>query len=148
MGKIEDKLKELGHSLPLVGPSTTLEPGVQVGSLVFTSGVGSEMRGKLGCDLSAQDGYKAAQECGLQLLVNLKGIIGDLDKVTKVVKLLSLINSAADFEDHPTVANGCTDLLVELFGEKVGKHARSAVGVSALPGGRAVEIEMVVQTES
>lgn len=147
MAKAEEKLKELGYSLPAVWPPGKLELGVQVGNLVFTSGAGSEIRGKLGRDLSVDDGYKAARECGLQLLINLKGIIGDLDKVTRVVKLLCMVNSAPDFEDQPAVANGCTDLLIELYGEKVGKHARSAVGMGALPGNRAVEIEMIVKIE-
>ena len=145
MAKVEEKLKKLGYSLPAVWPPGKLELGVQVDNLVFTSGAGSEIRGKLGRDLSVDDGYKAARECGLQLLTNLKGIIGDLDKVTKVVKLLSMVNSAPDFGDQPAVANGCTDLLIELYGEKVGKHARSAVGMGALPGNRAVEIEMIVK---
>jgi len=145
MTKVEEKLKELGYSLPAVWPPGKLELGVQVGNLVFTSGAGSEIRGKLGRDLSVDDGYKAARECGLQLLANLKSITGDLDKVTRVVKLLSMVNSAPDFGDQPAVANGCTDLLIELYGEKVGKHARSAVGMGALPGNRAVEIEMIVK---
>lgn len=148
MTKAEEKLKELGYSLPAVWPPGKLELGVQVGNLVFTSGAGSEIRGKLGRDLSVDDGYKAARECGLQLLANLKGIIGDLDKVTRVVKLLCMVNSAPDFEDQPAVADGCSDLLVELYGEKVGKHARSAVGMGALPGNRAVEIEMIVKIEA
>lgn len=147
MTKAEEKLRKLGYSLPAVWPPGKLELGVQVGNLVFTSGAGSEIRGKLGRDLSVDDGYKAARECGLQLLTNLKSIIGDLDKVTRVVKLLCMVNSAPDFGDQPAVANGCTDLLIELYGEKVGKHARSAVGMGALPGNRAVEIEMIVQIE-
>jgi len=145
MTKAEEKLKELGYSLPAVWPPGKLELGVQVGNLVFTSGAGSQIRGKLGRDLSVDDGYKAARECGLQLLSNLKSIIGDLDKVTRVVKLLCMVNSAPDFGDQPAVAHGCTDLLIELYGEKVGKHARSAVGMGALPGNRAVEIEMIVK---
>jgi len=145
VGKVEEKLNELGHSLPPVWPSAILELGVRVGNLVFTSGVGSETRGKLGRDLDVDQGYIAARECALQLLANLKAVIGDLDKVTKFVKLLSMVNSAPDFEDQPAVANGCTDLLIELYGEKVGRHARSAVGMGALPGGRAVEIEMIVE---
>ena len=147
MTNVEENLKELGYSLPAVWPPGKLELGVQVGNLVFTSGAGSEMRGKLGRDLSVDDGYKAARGCGLQLLANLRGIIGDLDKVMRVVKLLCMVNSAPDFGDQPAVAHGCTDLLVELYGEKVGKHARSAVGMSALPSNSAVEIEMIVQIE-
>lgn len=145
MGKTEEKLKEMGYTLPPVWPPGKLELGVRVENLVFMSGSGSEIRGKLGRDLGVDEGYKAAQGCGLQLLANLKAIIGDLDNVTNVVKLLSMVNSAPDFGDQPEVAHGFTDLLIELYGEKVGKHARSAVGMGALPGGRAVEIEMIVE---
>ena len=111
-----------------------------------SSGSGSDSyRGKLGSDLTVEQGYEAARECGLQLLANMKAVIGDLDRVVKFVKLLSTVNSAPDFGDQPQVANGCSDLIVELYGEKVGKHARSAIGMGALPGNRAVEIEMIVQ---
>ena len=148
MGKVEEKLRESGYSLPPAWPPGKLERGVCVGNLYFSSGVGSDgTRGKLGSDLSVEEGYRAARECCLQLLANLKAVIGDLDRVTRFVKLLSMVNSTPDFQDQPAVAHGCTDLLIELYGDTAGKHARSAVGMAALPGNRAVEIEMIVQVE-
>ena len=147
LGKIEEKLAKLGYKLPPAWPPGKLELGVKVGNLVFMSGAGSDIRGKLGRDLTVEEGYKAARECCLQLLGNLKAIIGDLDNVVRFVKLLSMVNSAPDFGDQPSVAHGCTDLILELYGEKAGKHARAAVGMGALPGGRAVEIEMIVQVK-
>ena len=148
MKNIETKLNELGYTLPAPWPPGKLERGVRVGNLVFTSGAGSQIQGKLGDNLDTESGYKAARECGLQLLANLKTVIGDLDNVVRIVKLLCMVNSAPDFTDQPAVANGCTDLLIELFGEKAGKHARSAVGMASLPGGIAVEIEMIVEVSS
>lgn len=149
MGKIEKKLTQMGYALPPAWLPGKLELGVKVGNLYFSSGVGSDSyRGKLGQDLTVEEGYAAARECGLQLLANMKEVIGDLDKVVRFVKLLSMVNSAPDFADQPQVAHGCSDLFVQLFGEKMGKHARSAVGMGALPGNRAVEIEMVVQVET
>jgi len=146
MGKVEEKLKELGCSLPQPWPPGKLELGVVYNDLYYSSGSGSDSyRGKLGSDLTVEQGYEAARECGLQLLANMKAVIGDLDKVVKFVKLLSTVNSAPDFGDQPQVANGCSDLIVALYGEKAGKHARSAIGMGALPGNRAVEIEMIVQ---
>jgi len=145
MSTIEQKLKEMGYSLPDPWPSGKLERAVQVGSLIFTSGAGSLIKGKLGKDIDIDSGYRAARECCLQLLSNLKTVIGSLDSVHRVVKLLCMVNSTPDFVDQPSVANGCTDLLIELYGEKTGKHARSAVGMSSLPGGIAVEIEMIVE---
>jgi len=146
MGKIEKRLRNLGYSLPSVVPEGKLKKGVLVGDLYFSSGTGSpSFRGKLGTDLTVEQGYEAARECCLHLLANMKAVVGDLDKVAKVVKLLCMVNSAPDFGEQPAVANGCTDLLVELYGEEVGKHARSAVGMGALPGNKAVEIEMVAK---
>ena len=107
----------------------------------------SSYKGKLGSDLTVEQGYEAARLCCLQLLANMKAVIGDLDKVVRFVKLLSTVNSAPDFGEQPQVANGCSDLLIELYGEKAGRHARSAIGMGALPGNCAVEIEMIVQIE-
>jgi enamine deaminase RidA (YjgF/YER057c/UK114 family) len=145
MGKITAKLSSMGLALPEPSPKGKLEQAVRAGSLVFTSGVGSSIKGKLGAGLDVARGREAARECALRLLANLQVEIGDLDKVKKVVKLLAMINSAADFVEQPAVAHGCTDLLVELYGEAAGKHARSAVGMASLPGGCAVEIEMIVE---
>ena len=102
------------------------------------------MRGKLGAGVSVEEGYEAARLVGINLLAVLKTTLGDLDKVNRIVKLLSMVNAAPDFTDTPAVANGCSDLLVEVFGDK-GKHARSAVGMAALPLNVPVEIEMVVE---
>ena len=154
MGKTEDKLKELGYSLPPAWSPGKLELGVVYKDLYYSSGVGSasymgsgSYKGKLGSDLTVEQGYEAARLCCLQLLANMKAVIGDLDKVVRFVKLLSTVNSASDFGEQPQVANGCSDLLIELYGEKAGRHARSAIGMGALPGNCAVEIEMIVQIE-
>jgi len=148
MDNVETKLKKQGYTLPAPWPPGKLERGVRIDNLVFTSGAGSQIQGKLGDNLDIESGYKAARECCLQLLANLKTTIGDLDKVVRIVKLLCMVNSTPDFTDQPAVANGCTDLLIELFGENAGKHARSAVGMASLPGGIAVEIEMIVEVSS
>lgn len=151
MSQAEAKLKELGLTLPEPPPpGGNYIPAVRTGNVVFLSGVtprrpdGRPFAGKLGQDLSVEEGYEAAKICALNLLANLKKEIGDLDKVTHVVKLLGMVNSAPDFTQPPAVINGCSDLLVEVFGDK-GKHARSAVGLATLPGGVAVEIEMIVE---
>lgn len=153
MSVIEDKIASLGYSLPEAAvPVANYVPTVQVQSaeLVFTSGHiplksdGGFWTGKLGTDISAEEGYEAAKATVLSILGSLKTELGDLDKITRIVKLLCMVNSAPDFNDHPSVANGASDLLVEVFGEK-GKHARSAVGLASLPLNVCVEVEMVVE---
>jgi enamine deaminase RidA (YjgF/YER057c/UK114 family) len=151
MSKVEDKLKELVHTLPGQGtPGGNYVPAVTTGNLVYTAGHvarrpdGSLVAGKLGADLTVEEGYEAARITALNLLGSLKAEIGDLDRVTRVVKLLCMVNSAPDFGQQPAVANGASDLLVEIFGDK-GKHARSAVGMAGLPNGVCVEIEMIVE---
>ena len=153
MGKIEDRINELGYSLPeQATPGGNYVPTVLISqaNLIYTSGTiskaadGSLLTGKLGKDLEIEDGYAAAKQTGLNLLGSLKASIGDLDKVKRIVKLLCLVNSTDSFESHPIVANGCSDLLVEIFGDK-GKHARSAIGVASLPNNVCVEIEMIVE---
>ena len=151
MSKVEDKLKELGHTLPGPGtPGGNYVPVVTTGNLVYTAGHvarrpdGSLVAGKLGTDLTVEEGYDAARVTALNLLGSLKAEIGDLDRVTRIVKLLCMVNSAPDFGQQPAVANGASDLLVEIFGDK-GKHARSAVGMAGLPNGVCVEIEMIVE---
>ena len=151
MSQVEDKLKQMGHSLPPPPtPGGNYIPTVRTGNLVFLSGVtprrpdGSPVAGKLGKDLTVEEGYEAARICGLNLLANLKQEIGDLDKVTHIVKLLGMVNSDPDFTQPPAVVNGCSDLLVELYGDR-GRHARSAVGMATLPAGVAVEIEMIAE---
>ena len=153
MGKIEDRINELGYSLPeQATPGGNYVPTVLISqaNLIYTSGTiskaadGSLLTGKLGKDLEIEAGYSAAKQTGLNLLGSLKASIGDLDKVKRIVKLLCLVNSPDSFESHPLVANGCSDLLVEIFGDK-GKHARSAIGVASLPNNVCVEIEMIVE---
>ena len=152
MGAVDKRLEELGITLPEMRPPVAnYVPAVRTGNLLFLSGSipaarpdGTEVRGKLGAGLSVEEGYEAARLVGINLLAVLKTTLGDLDKVNRIVKLLSMVNSAPDFTDTPAVANGCSDLLVEVFGDK-GKHARSAVGMAALPLNVPVEIEMVVE---
>ncbi len=147
---IEQRLKELKLTLPtLSDPIGTYVQAKQVGNLLYLSGKGprnpdgSVPKGKLGAGLTIEDGYRAARSTGLMLLAAMKFTLGDLDRVTDVVKVLGMVNAAPDFEDHPKVINGCSDLFVEVFGER-GRHARSAVGMSSLPGGIPVEIEVIV----
>ena len=143
--KIEEKIKELGLSLlPVIKPVANYIPAVRTGNLIFLSGHGPVkeggglVTGKIGADLSPEQGYEAARQTTLALLTSLKAEIGDLDKVKRIVKLLGMVNCNADFTDQPKVINGASDLLVALFGDK-GKHARSAVGMNALPMNMAVK---------
>ncbi|MCH2388180.1 MAG: RidA family protein [Opitutales bacterium] len=124
----------------------------RMGNVVFMSGHiprkadGSLVIGKIGADLSVVDGYDAARLCGVGLLATLKAEIGDLSKVKRVLKVFGMVNATDSFTEHSQVINGCSDLLVEIFGEK-GRHARAASGFSSLPLGSAVEVEMIVQVE-
>ncbi len=148
---IEEKIKELGFEVPEVAkPLAAYIPAKQVGVLVMTSGqvplVNGEIKykGKIGKDLSEEDGIKAAQVCALNCLAAIKSVIGNLDKVVEVEKLTVFVASAEDFTAQPKVANGASELIGKIFGE-AGKHVRSAVGVTALPLNSAVEIEMIVK---
>ena len=150
----EAKLKELGIALPPPAkPLGNYIPGVRVGNLLFLSGHGPErngsptVRGKLGRELSLEDGYKVAREVGINLLGSARNILGSLDKVKRVVKVLGMVSSAEGFNAQPKVINGFSDLMVEVFGEN-GRHARSAVGMAELPGGIPVEIEMILELEA
>ena len=151
--KVEAKIEEMGIKLPTPAtPVANYVPAVRTGNLVFLSGHGpvredgSQITGKLGSDLSVEEGYEAAKRVAIGLLGSLKGLIGDLDKVTRIVKLLGMVNCDTTFKDQPKVINGASDLLVEVFGDK-GKHARSAVGMGSLPFNISVEIEMIVEVE-
>jgi enamine deaminase RidA (YjgF/YER057c/UK114 family) len=148
---VEKRLQAMGLALPEVArPVGTYVPAVRTGNLVFVSGHGPArlpdvpMRGKLGKDLTVEQGYAAARAVCLNCLAALKAEIGDLDRVVRIVKLLGMVNCTEDFGEQPKVINGASDLLGELFGER-GRHARSAVGMQALPFGIPVEIEMVVE---
>ena len=153
--KIENKLKEMGYELPPYHLSSAgnFVSAVRTGNLVYTAGHGAGLPGggflhlgKLGSDLTIEQGYDCARQTMLNLLATLKNELGDLDKIKRVVKLLCMVNCAPDFVDPPKVANGASDLLVELYGD-AGRHARSAVGMASLPFGMPVEIEMIVEVE-
>ena len=152
MGTIENRIKELGIELPdSPAPMANYVPVVRTGNLIYLSGVGpapkadgSEYKGKLGGTLGVEEGYDAARLTAVNLVARLKGYLGELDRVNQIVKLLLMVNSVPDFTEPPAVTNGCSDLLVEIFGDK-GRHARSAVGVATLPGGMPIEIEMIAE---
>ena len=149
-GAIDARLSELGVTLPdAPAPAANYVPWTRSGAQVFVSGQLSMTpegitRGLLGDDMDVAAGAEAAKLCAVNLLAQLKAACeGDLDRVTRVVKLTCFVNSAPGFSDQPKVANGCSDFLVEVFGER-GRHARSAVGAS-LPFGAAVEIEGIFE---
>jgi len=153
MGDINDNIAKLGITLPNAqAPVANYVPSVRTGNLVYLSGLGPANRpdgsvpnGKLGQDLNTEQGYEAARLVGINMLSRIKEALGgDFSKVKRVVKLLSMVNSTADFTEHPQVANGCSDLLVEIFGDN-GRHARSAVGMANLPGNIPVEIEVIIE---
>lgn len=151
---IEKKLKELGITIPdAPKPLAAYVPAIQEGNLVFTAGqvplVGGELKykGKLGVDISEEDAIKAAEVCAINCLSVVKSVIGDLNKVERVVKLTAFVNGTDVFTGQPKIANGASELLVKIFGE-AGKHSRSAVGVNSLPLGAPVEIEMIVKVKS
>ncbi len=148
---IEEKIKELGFEVPEVAkPLAAYIPAKQVGNLVMTSGqvplVKGEIKftGKVGKELSEEEGQKAAQICALNCLAAIKGVIGNLDKIVEVVKLTVFVASTENFTAQPKVANGASELIGKIFGD-AGLHARSAVGVTSLPLNAAVEIEMTVR---
>lgn len=147
----EKKLKDLGITLPTPPqPIANYVRAVKVGSLLFVSGHGPypdgkiKTSGKVGKELTVEEGYQVARNVGLNCLASVKAAVGDLDKVKRIVKLLGMVHCTEDFKEQPKVINGCSDLLVEIFGE-IGKHARSAVGMQALPNGMPVEIEMILE---
>jgi enamine deaminase RidA (YjgF/YER057c/UK114 family) len=147
----EARLQELGLKLPPISPSTaTFVPAVQTGDLLFVSGHvsrradGSRIEGKLGEQLTTQQGNEAARQVALAVLATVRQTVGSLDKVARTVKVLGMVNASPTFTEHPQVINGFSDLLVEVFGE-AGKGARSAVGMSSLPGNAAVEIEAIFE---
>ena len=150
----EARIKDLGISLPQPAkPVGNYIPGVRVGNLLYLSGHGPvrvdgqpTARGKVGRDLSTEEAYKIAREVGINLLGSARVILGSLDKVRRIVKVLGMVNSADGFGEQPKVINGFSDLMVEVFGEN-GRHARSAVGMAELPMGIPVEIEVILEME-
>lgn len=150
-GKIESRLQDLGITLPSApAPAANYVPFVRSGTLLFVSGqisqgVDGPIKGRLGADMSISEGAAAARACGLALIAQARVACGgDLDKVLRVIKLTGFVNSTAEFADQPEVVNGCSNLMVEVFGD-AGRHARAAVSAAALPRGVAVEIEAVFE---
>jgi enamine deaminase RidA (YjgF/YER057c/UK114 family) len=150
----EARLKELNITLP--EPATPMANYVgagRVGPLLFVAGHGpirhdgKMTTGKLGRDLTVEQGYQVAREVGVNLLATVRAHLGSLDRVKRIVKVLGMVRSAEGFGDQPKVINGFSDLMVDVFGEAVGTHARSAVGMAELPVGIPVEIEMIVEVE-
>ena len=150
---IDNKLKELGITLKSPpSPVANYIPVQQTGNLIYLSGQGPRnengefITGKVGSDITAEEAYDLARNTAINLLSAMNAYLGSLDRVSKIVKVLGMVNAEPDFKDHPIVINGCSDLFVEVFGEK-GKHARSAVGMGSLPNNMAVEIEIIVEIE-
>ena len=153
MGKVESKLNELKLSLPAAPkPVAAYIPAKQTGKLVFTAGqlpmVNGELvsKGLLGQDVEIDEANKAARICTLNALAAIKGVIGDLDRIKQIVRVVGYVASVPTFTQQPAVVNGASELLLEIFGEN-GKHARSAVGMAVLPLNASVEIELTVEVE-
>lgn len=148
----EERLKELNIELGgISAPIANYVNAVRAGNLLFLSGkgpragsAGKRPRGKLGREYSIEQGYEHARSVGLDLLAVMRAELGSLDRVKRVVKLLGMVNAMPEFEDHPKVINGCSDLFVQVLGEN-GRHARSAVGMGSLPMGIPVEIECIIE---
>ena len=152
---VEQKLSDLNLSLPVLPESKGIyKRCLTVENLVYVSGHvsvktdGSSITGKLGKDISDEDGKAAARQCGLAILTSIKDHLGGFEKIKRVVKILGNVNSTPDYEKHPVIINGCSELYVQLWGEENGKGARSAVGMGSLPGNVAVEIEAIFELNS
>ncbi len=147
----ETRLKERNITLPSApAPVGNYVDAVRVGNLLFVSGNTSrewEPKGKVGKDLTVEQGYQAARHAGLLFLAKVRATLGSLDRVKRVVKVVGMVNSADGFAEQPKVIDGFSDLMVEVFGESIGKHARSAVGMAALPGNAPVEVEEILEVE-
>jgi enamine deaminase RidA (YjgF/YER057c/UK114 family) len=148
---VEERIHQLGLTIPEAAkPVAVYQPGVLAGDLLFVSGqlptVAGELKykGRLGAELSVEEGYQAARICALNCLAVVKSFTGSLDKVAGIVKLNGYVSSAPDFFQQPQVVNGASELLGEIFVE-AGRHARAAIGVSSLPMGAAVEVDLVVR---
>jgi enamine deaminase RidA (YjgF/YER057c/UK114 family) len=150
MDRVDARLQELGIVLPAVpAPVANYVPSVITGNLLYVSGQGPRAadgyhRGIVGQDVTVEQAYQHARLVGLQLLAVAKHALGSLDRVARVVKLLGMVNAAPGFGQHPAVINGCSDLLVQVFGD-AGRHARSAVGMGSLPNNMTVEIEAILE---
>jgi len=151
---IEAKLAELGYQLPPPPePVGNYLSATRSGNIMWMAGVGSRradgssITGKLGAELSVDQGYEAARWCALNLLARMKAELGDLDKVTRILKVVGMVNSAPNFAEQARVVDGASDLFVDLYGDR-GRHSRSAPGMGALPGGTAVIVECVIELAS
>jgi enamine deaminase RidA (YjgF/YER057c/UK114 family) len=147
----EARLRQRDITLPApLTPVANFVGAVQVGNLLFVSGTTAgpdwPLKGKLGKDLTVEQGYQAARQVGLNQLATIRAALGSLDRVKRIVKVLGMVNSAEGFSDQPKVINGFSDLMVDVFGD-AGRHARSAVGMAALPGNQPVEVELIVEVE-
>ena len=146
----ENRLRDLGLTLPdAPAPAANYVPAVRTGNLLFVSGQIASgpdglIIGRLGDTMEVEAGRQAARSCGLAILAQVRAALGSLDAVSRVVKLTGFVNSTPDFTDQPEVINGCSDLMVEVFGD-AGRHARAAVSAPALPRGVAVEVEAVIE---
>jgi enamine deaminase RidA (YjgF/YER057c/UK114 family) len=152
-GKVEARLQSLGIALPAApNPVANYVPSCLAGNLLFISGQisraadGTVTEGRLGADLTVDQGRAAARLAALNVLAQAKAAVGELDRVAQIVRLTGFVNAAADFTDHPQVVNGASDLMVEVLGDK-GRHTRAAVGVSSLPMGCAVEVDAILLIE-
>lgn len=147
---IQDRLTELNITLPETAqPAANYVRYQFTGNLLFISGTGpgsEHPTGKVGGDITVEQAYDAARSCGLQILATAQEALGSLDRITRTVKVLGMVNADGFFKKHPQVINGCSDLLVDVLGDK-GKHTRSAVGMGSLPGGISVEIEATFEFE-
>lgn len=150
----EAKLKEMGIAVPDVPkPVAAYVPAVRVGDIIYTSGQipfvdgKVQYKGKVGADITLEEGYAAARVCVVNCLAAVKSLAGSLDNVEKIIKVVGFVNSAAGFTDQPKVINGASELLAEAFGD-AGAHARSAVGVAELPVDSAVEVELIVKVKA
>jgi enamine deaminase RidA (YjgF/YER057c/UK114 family) len=151
---IDHRLADLGITLPqAAAPVASYVPAVEAGGLLHISGQisfaedGSLIKGRLGDDMDLDEGTAAARRCGIMLLAQIKTALGSLDRVDRIVKLGAFVNSAPSFTDQPKVANGASELMQQVFGD-AGRHARSAVGVAALPLGVAVEVDAIVAVKA
>lgn len=153
MSRIEEKLKEMGIVIPEAAkPVAAYVPGVLENGYVYTSGQlpsvsGVVRKGRLGDNLTVEEGYEAAKLCAINCLAVVKSLVGDLDKVERIVKVVGFVNSTPDCESQPKVINGASELLGKIFDE-AGAHARSAVGVASLPLGACCEVEMIVKIKA
>jgi enamine deaminase RidA (YjgF/YER057c/UK114 family) len=150
---VERRLESLGIELPSVPAAAgNFVDAVRAGDLLFTSGKGPRspdgrpLPGKVGHTVTTEEAYQHARSVGLILIAVWKETLGELDRIERIVKVLGLVNAVPDFSEHPKVINGCSDLFVEVFGDR-GRHARSAIGAGSLPSGIPVEIEAIVQVK-